>query len=310
MLYEVKDYITRSKVSNRQMVNNTVQFFSKDARETFLEPKSVDLFLIHPPFLSMINESYGGDQDIQLHKIKNKEEFRTSMITILKNMEQALSDDGSILFILPNFHRPIETISDIVKYTDLTIYNILLWDFEKNKTETNRYYTNLILHIRKNTKFEYPGEKLDKLFIEEPWVTCDNAFPISLADMLIKSFSKEGDTVADIFGGTGTTIISALKNNRKAIYSDASEVQLEIAKRRVSDIIKESEPTIQKETKMTKEEAVAIMLESINSDNLALGLQSGLNEAELKTQIEQSQQSLNFMMSNIYDKLKEAGAVA
>ena len=292
------------------MVNNTVQFFSKDARETFLEPKSVDLFLIHPPFLSMINESYGGDQDIQLHKIKNKEEFRTSMITILKNMEQALSDDGSILFILPNFHRPIETISDIVKYTDLTIYNILLWDFEKNKTETNRYYTNLILHIRKNTKFEYPGEKLDKLFIEEPWVTCDNAFPISLADMLIKSFSKEGDTVADIFGGTGTTIISALKNNRKAIYSDASEVQLEIAKRRVSDIIKESEPTIQKETKMTKEEAVAIMLESINSDNLALGLQSGLNEAELKTQIEQSQQSLNFMMSNIYDKLKEAGAVA
>ena len=292
------------------MVNNTVQFFSKDARETFLEPKSVDLFLIHPPFLSMINESYGGDQDIQLHKIKNKEEFRTSMITVLKNMEQALSDDGSILFILPNFHRPIETISDIVKYTDLTIYNILLWDFEKNKTETNRYYTNLILHIRKNTKFEYPGEKLDKLFIEKPWVTCDNAFPIGLADILINSFSKEGDTVADIFGGTGTTIISALKNNRKAIYSDASEVQLEIAKRRVSDIIKESEPTTQKETTMTKEEAVSIMLESINADNLALGLQSGLNEADLKTQIEQSQQSLGFMMSNIYDKLKEAGAVA
>jgi hypothetical protein len=61
---------------------------------------------------------------------------------------------------------------------------------------------------------------------------------------------------------------------------------------------------------MTKEEAVSIMLESINADNLALGLQSGLNEADLKTQIEQSQQSLGFMMSNIYDKLKEAGAVA
>lgn len=287
-----------------------VEFYCKDARQKFLEPKSVDLFLIHPPFLSMINESYGGDQNIQLHKIKDKEEFRTSMITVLKNMEKALSDDGSILFILPNFYKAIETISDIVKYTELTVYNILLWDFEKNKIETNRYYTNLILHITKNTKFEYPGQKLNSLFIDQAWATCDNAFPIEIADILIKSFSKEGDTVADIFGGTGTTILSALKNNRKAIYSDASEVQLEIAKKKVSDIIKVSETTIQKETAMTKEEAVSIMLESINADNLALGLQSGLNEADLKTQIEQSQQSLGFMMSNIYDKLKEAGAVA
>jgi len=61
---------------------------------------------------------------------------------------------------------------------------------------------------------------------------------------------------------------------------------------------------------MTKEEAISVMLESINADNLALGLQAGLNEADLKAQIEQSQQSLNFMMSNIYDKLKESGAIA
>lgn len=59
-----------------------------------------------------------------------------------------------------------------------------------------------------------------------------------------------------------------------------------------------------------KTETVAIMLESINADNLALGLQAGLNEADLKAQIEQSQQSLNFMMSNIYDKLKESGVIA
>jgi hypothetical protein len=52
------------------------------------------------------------------------------------------------------------------------------------------------------------------------------------------------------------------------------------------------------------------MLESINADNLALGLQAGLKEDELKAQIEQSQHSLNFMMSNIYDKLQEKGAIA
>lgn len=286
-----------------------VEFYCKDAREKFLKAKSVDLFLIHPPFLLMVNDNYGGDQDIQLHKNTDKEEYRKSIITVLKNMEDALSDNGNIFFILPNVFISIETIADIIKETDLIIYNILLWDFEKNKILKNRYYENLILHIRKNPNFEYPGEKLDRLFLDQPWDRSD-AFPIEIADTFIRSFSKEGDTVADIFGGTGTTILSALKNNRKAIYSDASSLQLEIAKNRVSDIIRESEPTTKKEIGMTKEEALKVMMDSINSDNLALGLQAGLEEGALKAQIDQSQPSLVFMMGNIYDRLKESGAIA
>ena len=61
---------------------------------------------------------------------------------------------------------------------------------------------------------------------------------------------------------------------------------------------------------MTKEEAVEIMLESINEDNLAMGIQAGLKEDDLKAQINQSQNSLNFMMSNIYDKLQAGGVIA
>jgi hypothetical protein len=61
---------------------------------------------------------------------------------------------------------------------------------------------------------------------------------------------------------------------------------------------------------MTKEEAVTLMLDSINADNLALGLQAGLDETALNAQIEQSQPSLSFMMSNIYDKLQAGGAIA
>ena len=285
-----------------------VEFYCKDAREKFLEPKSVDLFLIHPPFLLMVNDNYGGDQDMQLHKNTDKEKFRKSIITVLENMKDSLSDDGNIFFILPNVFISIETIADIIKETDLIIYNILLWDFEENKILKNRYYTNLILHIRKNPHFEYPGEKLDKLFLDQPWDRSD-AFPIEIADIFIRSFSKEGDTVADIFGGTGTTILSALKNNRKAIYSDASSLQLEIAKNKVSDIIRESEPTTKKEIVMTKEEAIQIMMASINGDNLTLGLQAGLEESALKAQIEQSQPSLVFMMGNIYDKLQAGGVI-
>jgi len=61
---------------------------------------------------------------------------------------------------------------------------------------------------------------------------------------------------------------------------------------------------------MTKDEAVALMLESINADNREMGKQAGMSESDLETQISQSQPSLSFMMSNIYDKLKASGAIA
>jgi hypothetical protein len=61
---------------------------------------------------------------------------------------------------------------------------------------------------------------------------------------------------------------------------------------------------------MTKDEAVALMLESINADNREMGKQAGINESDLETQISQSQPSLSFMMSNIYDKLKASGVIA
>ena len=61
---------------------------------------------------------------------------------------------------------------------------------------------------------------------------------------------------------------------------------------------------------MTKEEAIVIMLESINSDNKSMGLQAGIDAEEIDKQIAASQLSLAFMMSNIYEKLKEGGAIA
>ena len=61
---------------------------------------------------------------------------------------------------------------------------------------------------------------------------------------------------------------------------------------------------------MTKEEAVALMLESINADNREMGKQAGISDADMETQIQASQPSLGFMMSNIYDKLQAGGVIA
>ena len=61
---------------------------------------------------------------------------------------------------------------------------------------------------------------------------------------------------------------------------------------------------------MTKDEVIKIMLDSINSDNLAMCLQNGMSEEEANKQIEQSQPSLVFLFGGIYDRLKAASVIA
>lgn len=59
-----------------------------------------------------------------------------------------------------------------------------------------------------------------------------------------------------------------------------------------------------------KIETVAFMLESLNEENRALCLQNGMAADEVERNIEQSQPSLNFILSNIYDKMKAAMLLA
>jgi hypothetical protein len=50
-------------------------------------------------------------------------------------------------------------------------------------------------------------------------------------------------------------------------------------------------------------------MESINTDNKQFCLDNGMSEEKSNESIAQSQMSLGFMMSNIYDKLVEAQVI-
>lgn len=58
-------------------------------------------------------------------------------------------------------------------------------------------------------------------------------FPVELVDRLVLALSNEGDTVLDPFGGSGSTLISAVKNGRRGISIDLSEKYSKIAEDRL-----------------------------------------------------------------------------
>jgi malonyl CoA-acyl carrier protein transacylase len=62
--------------------------------------------------------------------------------------------------------------------------------------------------------------------------------------------------------------------------------------------------------KIGKEEIITLMVDSINKDNRHMCHSAGMPEEQINKYIEQSQESLFFMMSNVFDKLKERGLIA
>ncbi len=61
-------------------------------------------------------------------------------------------------------------------------------------------------------------------------------FPVELAERLVLALSNEGEVVLDPFGGTGSTIIAAVKNNRKGIMCEQVSEYVHIAKQRLRDL--------------------------------------------------------------------------
>jgi len=59
-----------------------------------------------------------------------------------------------------------------------------------------------------------------------------------------------------------------------------------------------------------KTETVVFMLNSLNEDNKSICLQNGMPIEDIEKSIDQSQQSLAYMLSNMYDRMKEANLLA
>ena len=61
-------------------------------------------------------------------------------------------------------------------------------------------------------------------------------FPEKLIYRLIKFYSFKGDTVLDMFGGTGTVAVVSSKNNRNFIHLDISEEYNKTARKRLKEV--------------------------------------------------------------------------
>ena len=61
--------------------------------------------------------------------------------------------------------------------------------------------------------------------------------PVSLADLIIKSYTEEGDIVLDSFMGSGSSGVSAKKNYRNYIGIETNKTYYDLARKRIDDTV-------------------------------------------------------------------------
>lgn len=328
--------------------------YNLDATEVFLEKQSVDLFLSHPPYFVSNSTHYGGDLTKQ---IQNNEysKYLALYTDSLKHMSYALKDDGKILIILKNNSSSFDIIAQI-KNTDLVVQKTIIWNYRDSKfindgRPINGDEFSLILLLTKNNIGHNKYEKLNDFIINIPWNTDQegleefsdigfvyDCFPESLANILIDNYSKPGDVVADIFGGTGTTAISSIKLNRRYIYNDISIDQYNIAKKRIDGIMdkqnvkeinmagefsqeemgslvvgqfKLSDPVLETDAEKEKRaNAIKIMVSAVEQENINMAKSAGQDLKQLEQWHEQQRPMMQSISDKIYTSLKENGYIA
>ena len=226
-------------------MSDNVKLYCQDATEVFLEPDSVDMFFLNPSYWGSKMTEYGGPVDDHINNSDTVDGYLKLLMKLVHHADHALKPGGSIFLMLQNRHNIVPQLCGLIaSETDLVVGQLHVWDFSMTPIVQGLHYEKmgLIIHLHKG-EFYVDEEQHEYVINEDLDLTSlarfrtigfvDNNLPEELYNKFIRAFSKEGDTIADIVGGTGTIVSCGIKLGRKVIYNDLSPDQYAITVARI-----------------------------------------------------------------------------
>jgi len=222
----------------------TNEVYNMDCMEgiKLLDDKSVDLVVIDPPYL------------LNLTKVKNPQSCNRYANDLI-NLKDGF--DLKVLDLLVQKMKKINIyiycskrqVKDLIEYfTNKNCnYEILTWHKQNPSPLINNTYlpdTEYIIFAREkgvriygnyHTKRKYyisGTNQVDKKKYKHPTIK-----PLPFIENHIINSSKEGDLVLDCFCGSGTTLVGAIRTNRRFIGFEIDKTYYDIAKQRVEEAL-------------------------------------------------------------------------
>jgi len=196
--------------------NNKIILYNNDFRKVDIKENSVDLILTDPPYPK---EFLGLWKDLFLYA------------------EKVLKPSGFLVSYSGQLHLP-----DIFKFEHTLLYYWIFALYHKGNTQIIngrsvmcRWKPILIFQKRPFKKLNFVPEDLvyskKSEKTEHNWQQSESG-----CKELIEIFSKPNDLILDPFMGSGTTIVTAIQNKRKAIGIEINNQTYNIAKARLYNI--------------------------------------------------------------------------
>ncbi len=254
---------------NEQVVvyhGDCLDFLSK------IPDKSVQLIVTSPPY--NIGKEYEKRTKIETY-VKQQEKVIKECVRILSDTGSICWQVGN--YVERGYIIPLDTILyPIFQKFDMVMRNRIIWHFEHGLHCTKRFsgrYETIIWFTKKTKDYffnldpvrvpqKYPQKKYFKGpkkgqyscnplgknpgdVWDIPNVKCNHVektehpcqFPVELIERLVLSMTNEGEWVLDPFLGTGTSIIAAIRHNRRGAGAEIEEKYIHIAIERIKQQI-------------------------------------------------------------------------
>jgi len=217
---------------------------SIDSVEKLMNGEKADMVFTDPPYnTGMTTKSQAGSGELWKGNKKggnprlshmfndsySAEEWQTFMASFMASYWM-LMKDNSVAYICLDWRRNHELIPHI----DAAGYhrsNLIVWDKVVHGLGSDYKYTYELINVCKKGKPTLDTHQGDDREYSDVWhiqrVMGKNedhatAKPIALMERAMRHASKPKDLIADLFGGSGSTLIACEKTNRKCFMMELS----------------------------------------------------------------------------------------
>ena len=199
---------------------------------------SVQAIIADPPYFQGLtkNGTRGDFADLEITKPFWK--------ALAREINRVLKPDGEFYIFMDwrgcAFYYPI-----FAEY--LPVKNLIVWDKGAGPGSFYSYTHEFILYGTKNTALRRGGSNVwrENGFSVGAGKTDGEKIhpaqkPVAIIERCLLDSTKEGDLVVDPFGGSCTTGVAAIRNNRRFICFEIKESTFEKAQRRITQELEKS----------------------------------------------------------------------
>ena len=206
----------------------------KDDVDKLCEDRSVDLVLTDPPY----NVDYEGQDGMKIQNDKQSDEdFYNFLLSAFKNIFEHTKPGGVIYC----FHADTEGLNfrNAFKNAGFKLAECLIW--VKNSLVLGRQdyqwrHEPCLYGWKEGAGHYFVDDRTQDTILEYDKPRNNNLHPtqknIELVSKLILNSSRKDETILDLFGGSGTTLIAAEQLRRKTLMMELDEKYADVIVKR------------------------------------------------------------------------------